>query len=64
MRYRDKNQKNYIGRLINTQNNNKVMWKEAQRELCERKSSIKIVLESKKSENFCIRKTGKELGSC
>lgn len=40
------------------------MWKEAQRELRERQSSIKIVLESTKSENCYIRSKGEELESC
>lgn len=61
MRYRDKNQKNYIERITNTKNNNNVEG--STKKTTQRKSYVKIVLKSTKSENCCTRRKGEELES-
>lgn len=61
MRYRDKNQRNYIERITNTKNNNNVEG--STKKTTQRKSYVKIVLKSTKSENCCTRRKGEKLES-
>lgn len=64
MRYRDKNQRNYIERIKNTKNNNNNNNVEGStKKTTQRKSYVKIVLKSMKSENCCTRRKGEKLES-